>query len=93
MISDYLEIGHMNAITGAELCQTLGISTRDLMQKVEQERRAGVPICSRTGKNPGYYLAANKEELKAYCNSMYRRGGNLFKTRRALLQSIENLPD
>ena len=91
-IAELLTEGKENAITGRELCEVLKINGRELMIAVEQERRAGTPICASTSDPPGYYLARNKHEMKEYCDSLYRRGGNLFKTRRACLEAIDKLP-
>lgn len=86
--------GRENAIKGNELCKILNLSSRELMDVVESERRGGAPICASTdGKDGGYYLAANKEEMKEYCNCLYRRAGNLFKTRRACLATLDSLPE
>lgn len=92
MIADILSEGRENAKPGRELCDLLHITPRDLTQAIERERRAGQPICASTGKNPGYYLAADKEEMQSYCDSLRRRGGELFKTRRACIESIDYLP-
>lgn len=93
LIADYLAKGRENARTGRELCDYLKINSRELMAKVEQERRDGQPICAAVhGRHRGYFLAANKQEMQEYCASLYRRGGNLFKTRRACMKTMETLP-
>lgn len=92
MIADILLKGSENAQTGRDICSVLNITMRELTQAIERERRAGQPICANTGSNPGYYLAADKEEMQTYCNSLLRRGGELFKTRRACIKSIDQLP-
>lgn len=93
MIAEYLQEGSENARTGKELCFLLGITSRDLTAAIERERRAGKPICASTGSNPGYFLAADKTEMKRYCNSLFRRAGEIHKTRRACLKTMEELPD
>lgn len=93
MVNELLSGGKENAKTGRELRELLNISERELMAIIEAERRAGVPICASTGSNPGYYIAANKQEMQDYCGSLLRRGGNLFKTRRACLATIDSLPE
>ena len=92
MVYEILLKGKENAITGKEICNTLGIKSRELMAAVERERRAGKAICASTGGNPGYFIAANRDEMEGYCKALYRRAGNLFKTRRACLQTLEHLP-
>ena len=94
MIQEVLPEGRANAVKGAELCRKLNINRRELMQAVEVERRGGAAICANTsGKDGGYYLAKDKQEMQEYCNSLYRRGGNLFKTRRACMATMDSLPE
>ena len=92
MIFEYLSEGAENARTGRELCEILNITPRELTQAIERERRAGRPICAATGKKPGYFLAANQEEMQRYCRSLWRRAGEIHKTRRACLDAMTNLP-
>ena len=93
MISEILYTGKENARAGREICDQFGISARELTSAVERERRAGQPICASTDNtNPGYYLAADQEEMQEYCNSLYRRGGEIFKTRSECLKAVEGLP-
>lgn len=92
-ISDYLLEGAKNAQSGRELCSLLNISLRDLTQAIERERREDkAPICASTGPNPGYYLAANREEMERFCRSLYHRAGEIHKTRRACLDTLDSLP-
>ena len=93
MIYEILLEGAENARTGKELCKALNITPRELTVAIERERRTGRPICAATGKTPGYFLAANREEMQRYCGSLYRRAGEIFKTRRACLKTIEELPE
>lgn len=94
-ISDYLLTGAENAQTAKEICSILGISQRELTQEIERERREdGKPICASTDtKNPGYFLAANKDEMQRFCNSLFHRAGEIHKTRKACLAAMENLPE
>lgn len=92
MVFEVLSEGAGNALTGRELCKILNITPRELTQAIERERRAGRPICAATGKKPGYFLAANQEEMQRYCRSLWRRAGEIHKTRRACLDSMTNLP-
>ncbi len=91
-IADYLAEGRDNARTGKEICTLLHITARDLTAAIERERREGQPICASTGKNPGYYLAENREEMQRYCNSLHHRAGEIYKTRRACLDAMALLP-
>lgn len=93
MIVDYLFTGREHARTGKELASILHCSTRDISESVERERRQGQPICASCDpEQPGYYLAANAEDLEQYCRSLHRRAGEIHKTRRALLKVIDKLP-
>lgn len=93
MVFEYLSEGAENARTGKEICKALNITARDLTIAIERERRAGKPICASTDrKNPGYFLAANQEEMQRYCNSLFHRAGEIHKTRNACMKTIEDLP-
>lgn len=92
MIADILTPGKDNALTGHAICELLHITMRDLTAAIERERREGQPICASNGNNPGYYLAANKGEMQHYCDSLHRRAGEIHKTRRACIKTIEHLP-
>lgn len=90
MIAEHLNRGAQNAITGRELCALLGIDSRKLRLHVEHERRQGYPICASTctDNNPGYYLADSQAELDAYLNKLWKRAGEIHKTRRAMQEVI-----
>lgn len=94
MISEFLFAGAENAQSSTILCKKLNITRRELSQAVETERRQGAPICASTDRTaPGYYLAADKKEMQDFCGSLSRRAGEIHKTRRACLKTIEQLPD
>lgn len=92
MIYEVLAEGADNAKTGKEICQQLRMNPRELTATIEQERRAGYPICASTGTNPGYYLAANKEEMQRYCAALAHRADEITETRRACIETIQHLP-
>ena len=93
MVSEVLGKGVSNATPGRQLCSLLGITPRELTKAVENERRSGQPICaSSDSSNPGYYLAESREEMERYCRALWHRAGEIFKTRRACLQALEQLP-
>lgn len=92
MIHEYLAEGAENARTSRELCAMLHIGHRDLTQAIERERRQGKPICASSGSNPGYFLAANQQEMTRYCNSLLHRAKEISETRRACLTSMDSLP-
>lgn len=90
MIAELLGVGKENARTGKELAAVLGCDIRDVTAAIERERREGQPICAATGDNPGYFIAADAEELKEYCDNIHHRAAELYKTRRALLNVLSN---
>lgn len=93
LINEILLPGKKNAQSGRDICSILNITPRTLTQLVEAERRAGKPICATSnGTAPGYYLAENQEEMQHYCAALYHRAGEIFKTRRACLKTIDTLP-
>lgn len=92
MIADYLGYGEATARPGREISILLNLSMRELTQAVEKERREGQPICASTGKNPGYYLAANQKEMQRYCDSLQRRTKEIEKTRKACIATMDALP-
>lgn len=94
MVFELLSTGAENARKGRDLCSILNITPRELMAHIERERRAGHPICAATGgRRPGYYLAANQAEMQRYCRSLWHRAGEIHKTRRACLETLNNLPE
>lgn len=93
LVSDFLLTGEKNAQTRKDLCQILHMNPRVLTVMIELERRNGIPICASTGTNPGYYLAANKAEMQRFCDSLRHRAGEIYKTRKACLRTIEQLPE
>lgn len=95
MIHELLSTGAENAINGRDICDLLNIKRRDLQAAVNRERRAGQPICANTGSGnkAGYFLAANKEELQEYCDSLQHRAGEIHRTRKACLSLMDTLPE
>ena len=93
MIHELLAEGRENARTGRELAQYFNCNIRDITEQVEKERRDGHPICAASGENPGYYLAANDDELQHYCDRLKSRAIELFKTRKALVDTLRQIRD
>jgi hypothetical protein len=92
-ILDFLSVGIENAITARRLCELLHCRPRDISLSVEHARRSGHPICAACGSCAGYFLPRNKYELQHYCDKLRRRGGEIFKTRRACLKALEKMSD
>ncbi len=93
LISAMLLEGAENAITGKEICAALNITPRNLTAAIEKERRQGRPICASTGTPPGYFLAANREEMESYCRSLTHRVGEIQKTWNACKKTMDELPE
>lgn len=93
MIYELLGEGEHSARTGKELAKLLGVQPRDISQAVERERRQGKPICATCDRmNPGYYIAENREDMQRYCDRLFHRAGEIHKTRKACLATMDNLP-
>lgn len=93
MIADYLKTGRDNPTTSAELCKRTGMTPFELRIAIMNERRGGQPICAASGSKPGYFLAADRDEMQNFCESLRHRAGEIFKTRAACLEQINTLPE
>lgn len=92
MICELLAEGKENARTARELAAVLNCDIRTVAELVQKERREGKPICAMCQGRSGYYLAADQDELDNYCKGLFKRAGELHKTRRALVKILETLP-
>ena len=93
MIYELLTEGRENARTARDLANLTGLDRRAVSLLVERERRAGRPICATCeGNTPGYYIAADREEMQRYCDSPRHREGEIAKTRAACEGTIASLP-
>lgn len=93
MIHELLAEGRENARTGKEIARYFNCNIRDITEQVERERREGWPICAATTEPHGYYLPANAEELDDYCRQLWKRAGEIHKTRRALIKVLKEIRD
>ena len=92
MIYELLNTGAENARSAKDLAKQLNAAPRDISKMIERERRAGRPICATcNGQSPGYFIAANVEEMERYCKQLYHRAGEIHKTRRACLKTLATL--
>lgn len=93
MIYELLTEGRANARTARDLANMTGLDRRAISLLIERERRAGRPICATCdGKAPGYYIAADREEMQGYCDSLRHREREIAKTRAACEGTIASLP-
>jgi len=93
MIYEILDTGAANPRTATELAEFLGIPRRQVSAMISRERREGKPICATTdGNRPGYFKPATREEMADYCGKLRHRAGEIFKTRAACLNTLDDLP-
>ena len=93
MVFELLSTGEQNARSARELARALGTDRRGISSLVEQERRAGKPICATCdNKNPGYYVPATREDMERYCSRLKHRAGEIYKTRAACSETLDSLP-
>lgn len=91
--SEILPKGKENAIAMKDLARVLGFAnTRALRDDISKARENGAVICSTTksGKS-GYFLPANREEIKEYLNTMERRAKSAFIAMRAAKKALEQI--
>lgn len=72
-LRNILPTGKSNAISARELAAKIGVSDRVLRDIVTEDRVKGIVICS---SSAGYYLPANKDEIREFCNFM-EKGQNI----------------
>ena len=93
MIYELLLTGEQNATTARELAKLTGLDLRGVSSAIEQERRAGLPICaSCDSKHPGYYIPETRQDMQRYCSRLEHREQEIARTRQACAQSAEQLP-
>lgn len=90
MVYEILRIGKENAIKSDELCKKLDVTKRYLQKAIRREREAGKPICASYKKPFGYYIAANKQELREFCKVLFVNASEIFKTRRECIKMLEH---
>ena len=89
-VSDFLLTGAENAIDSRTLAAMMGIYRRTVTQRIERERRSGMPICAAVdGVNRGYYLAADADELARYVRALDRRISEVKKTHAACRRTLD----
>ena len=93
MVFEVLGTGIENSQSARQICDTLNISGRELRKQIEHERRQGHAICAQVSKEgSGYFLAANKDEMRNFCRRIWKIVNSLAKTCRACQQIIDELP-
>jgi len=93
MIYELLLTGERNATTARDLAKLTGLDRRGVSLAIEQERRAGFPICaSCDSKHPGYYIPETQQDMRQYCSRLEHREAEIARTRQACAQSAAQLP-
>ena len=89
-VCDYLLTGAENALDAKTLAAAMEIDRRTVTQRIERERRSGMPICAAVdGVNRGYYLAADADELARYVRALDRRISEVKKTHAACRRTLD----
>lgn len=68
-----------------------GLSPRSIKGVVSAARKAGKPICSRKGRNPGYWWASSPEEVSATAEELRAQARDTFSTIGRMLGSAAML--
>lgn len=75
-------------LSARELCQMLGVSNRKLGLLIEDERAAGMPICSTLRSGGGYYLPPRTPEgaeaVRECCEALRNRADRMRRTAESL---------
>lgn len=82
VIADLLGSGQENAVPLQHLMTLTGLDSRTIRQRIERERRAGVPICS--DNKTGYFLPTNELERDRCVQSMRHRAEEIRVTAEAI---------
>lgn len=91
-VSDYLLNGAENALDARTLAALMKIDRRTVTQRIERERRSGMPICAAvTGRNRGYFLPASPAELEQYVSSLNRRVKEVSLTLNACTKTLKKM--
>ena len=87
LISKFLLYGQQNAVPLQQLVKMSGLDSRTARRMIEIERRTGTPICSDNAH--GYFLARDSAELGRFVRSMQHRAAEIWKTARALDDTLQ----
>ena len=91
-VCDYLLTGAENALDAKTLARLLECDRRTVTQRIERERRRGMPICAAvTGRNRGYFLPASPAELEQYVSSLNRRVKEVSLTLNACTKTLKKM--
>ena len=80
--------GKDKAIHNEELAKQFGMSIHTIKKYIQDARMQGIPIVS---DKSGYWITDDREELKAFIDSMEKQGKKRFKTIKALKRTLNNI--
>lgn len=80
--------GKDKAIHNEELAKQFGMSIHTIKKYIQDARMQGIPIVS---DNSGYWITDDREELKAFIDSMQKQGKKRFKTIKALKCTLNDI--
>ena len=87
-IMSSLPVGKENAISTTDLARLTGcISTRELQQRIADERNRGALICSGSGK--GYWRPKDREEIRQFVRTMNARALNTLKAAKSARAALK----
>lgn len=86
----HLGTGRGKAKTAAQLAAEMHTTPRAVQKCAETARRIGFPVIAHSVGNPkGYFIAESALDVTDYAGRLYRRFGEIAKTRRELLKNLE----
>lgn len=94
MIEEILHTGIQNALSPEYLAAVTGLdSVRAVQKQIERERRGGAVILSSTQPPGGYYLPANREEVRRFIRTLENRAGETMRVLDSARKYLEEFPE
>lgn len=94
MVEEILHTGIQNALSPEYLAAVLNLGTvRALQKQIERERREGAVILSSTQPPGGYYLPANREEVRRFIRTLENRAGETMRALDSARKYLEEFPE
>lgn len=94
MIEEILHTGIQNALSPEYLAAVTGLdSVRAVQKQIERERRSGAVIPSSTQPPGGYYLPANREEVRRFIRTLENRAGETMRALDSARKYLEEFPE
>ena len=80
--------GKEKTVHNEALAKQFGVSIHTIKKYIQEARMQGISIVS---DKSGYWITDDREELKAFIDSMERQGKKRFKTIKALKRTLNNI--